>query len=87
VRHVFKDVTGVSFKEYVTQVRIAEAKRLLLGTELSVADVARGVSYSNLNQFYKVFHRSCGMSPGEYRRYYLPAGSDAALVPAGSPGE
>ena len=41
VRHVFKDVTGVSFKEYVTQVRVAEAKRLLLGTDLSVAEVAR----------------------------------------------
>jgi AraC-like DNA-binding protein/mannose-6-phosphate isomerase-like protein (cupin superfamily) len=78
VRHVFKDVTGVSFKEYVTQVRITEAKRLLLGTELSVADVARAVSWSNLHQFYKVFHRSCGMSPGEYRRWYAPAGTGAA---------
>ncbi|MHB8961284.1 MAG: helix-turn-helix transcriptional regulator [Candidatus Limnocylindrales bacterium] len=70
VRHVFKEVTGVSFKAYVTQVRVAEAKRLLLSTELSVADVARTVSYSNLNQFYKVFSRSCGMSPGQYRRDY-----------------
>ena len=69
VRHVFKDVTGVSFKEYVTQVRVAEAKRLLLTTDLSVADIARTVSYTNLNQFYKVFYRSCAMSPGEYRRH------------------
>jgi AraC-like DNA-binding protein/mannose-6-phosphate isomerase-like protein (cupin superfamily) len=75
VRHVFKDVTGVSFKEYVTQVRVAEAKRLLLSTDLSVADVAQAVSYTNLHQFYKVFYRSCAMSPGEYRRYYMPAGS------------
>ena len=73
VRHVFKDVTGVSFKEYVTQVRVAEAKRLLLSTDLSVAEVARAVSYTNLHQFYKVFYRSCAMSPGEYRRYYTPA--------------
>jgi AraC-like DNA-binding protein len=82
VRHVFKDVTGVSFKEYVTQVRVAEAKRLLLGTDLSVADIARAVSYTNLNQFYKVFYRSCAMSPGEYRRYYTPAGSDGKADPA-----
>jgi AraC-like DNA-binding protein len=81
VRHVFKEVTGVSFKEYVTQVRVAEAKRLLLGTELSVADVARAVSYTNLNQFYKVFYRSCGVSPGEYRRYYARAGGDAVPAP------
>ena len=64
VRHVFKDVTGVSFKEYVTQVRVAEAKRLLLSTDLSVAEIARAVSYTNLHQFYKVFYRSCAMSPG-----------------------
>jgi AraC-like DNA-binding protein len=82
VRHVFKDVTGVSFKEYVTQVRVAEAKRLLLGTDLSVAEIARAVSYTNLNQFYKVFYRSCAMSPGEYRRYYTPAGGEAVLAPA-----
>jgi two-component system response regulator YesN len=76
VRHVFKDVTGVSFKEYVTQVRVAEAKRLLLSTDLSVAEIARVVSYTNLHQFYKVFYRSCSMSPGEYRRYYTPTGGD-----------
>jgi len=81
VRHVFKDVTGVSFKEYVTQVRVAEAKRLLLGTDLSVADIARAVSYTNLHQFYKVFYRSCAMSPGEYRRYYTPTGGEAVPEP------
>jgi AraC-like DNA-binding protein len=82
VRHVFKDVTGVSFKEYVTQVRMTEAKRLLLGSELSVADVACAVSYTNLNQFYKVFARSSGMSPGEYRRYYTPTGAGREPMPA-----
>ncbi len=84
VRHVFKDVTGVSFKEYVTQVRVAEAKRLLLGTDLSVAEIARAVSYTNINQFYKVFYRSCAMSPGEYRRYYTPTGGGAMLTGGGA---
>lgn len=83
VRHVFKDVTGVSFKEYVTQVRVAEARRLLLGTDQSVAEIARAVSYTNLNQFYKVFYRSCSMSPGEYRRYYTPAGGERTPALAG----
>jgi AraC-like DNA-binding protein len=82
VRHVFKDVTGVSFKEYVTHVRVAEAKRLLLATDLSVAEVAGAVSYTNLHQFYRVFYRSCAMSPGEYRRYYTPAGGEAVPAPA-----
>lgn len=83
VRHVFKDVTGVSFKEYVTQVRVAEAKRLLLGTDMSVAEIASAVSYTNLHQFYKVFYRSCSMSPGEYRRYYTPTGGEVEPAAAG----
>ena len=78
LRHVFKEVTGVGFKEYVTQVRLTEAKRLLVGTDLSVAEVAHAVSYTNLSQFYKVFERSCTMSPAQYRRYYTPARSEEA---------
>lgn len=74
IRHVFRDATGVSFKEYVTQVRVGEAKRRLLTTDASVAEVAAAVSYTNLYQFYRVFYRSCAMSPGEYRRYYAPSG-------------
>ena len=73
VRHVFKEVTGVGFKEYVTQLRVTEAKRLLVSTELPVAEVAQAVSYSNLSQFYKVFDRTTSMSPADYRRYYTPA--------------
>ncbi len=82
VRHVFKAVTGVGFKEHVTNVRVAEAKRLLLGTELSVAEIARAVSYTNLNQFYRVFYRSCAMSPAEYRRYYARRGPDGSEEPS-----
>jgi len=82
VRHVFKDVTGVSFKEYLTQVRVAESKRLLLSTDLPIAEIARRVSYTNLYQFYKVFYRSCSMSPGEYRRYYTPTVGEGSPVTA-----
>lgn len=82
VRHVFKEVTGVGFKEYVTQLRVTEAKRLLVSTDLSVAEVAQAVSYTNLSQFYKVFDRTTSMSPADYRRYYTPAQADARTAQA-----
>ena len=41
-----------------------------------MAEIARAVSYTNLNQFYRVFYRSCAMSPGEYRRYYTLSRAD-----------
>ncbi len=77
-RHLFKDATTVGFKEYVTKLRLGDAKRLLLETELNVCDIAAAVGYSNIHQFYKVFHRYAGMSPADYRRYYTsPAGMGA----------
>ena len=85
VRHVFRDVSGVGFKEYATRVRLAEAKRLLLATDLSVAEVAHSVGYTNVHQFYTVFHRYCSLLPAEYRRYYTPAGvEDPGAEPAGA---
>ncbi len=83
VRHVFRDVSGVGFKEYATRVRLAEAKRLLLSTDLSVAEVAHSVGYTNVHQFYNVFHRYFSQQPAEYRRYYTPAGDgDPSREPA-----
>jgi len=75
-RHLFKAATSVGFKEYVTKLRLAEAKRLLLNSKINVCEVAAAVGYTNIHQFYKVFHRYTRMSPADYRRYYtLPAGS------------
>jgi AraC-like DNA-binding protein len=83
VRHLFRDVSGVGFKEYATRVRLAEAKHLLLATDLSIANVAHAVGYTNVHQFYTVFHRYFGLLPAEYRRWYTPAGlEDAASEPA-----
>ncbi len=70
VRHLFKDVTHVGFKEYVSSLRISEARRLLLSTNTSVQTIAETVGYTNLHQFYKVFQRYSAMSPADYRRYY-----------------
>jgi AraC-like DNA-binding protein len=83
-RHLFKDVTAIGFKEYVTKLRLAEAKRLLLGTEINICEVASAVGYTNTYQFYKVFRRYTPMSPADYRRYYTsPSGS---RIPVGRPG-
>ena len=75
-RHVFKEVTSVGFKEYVTKLRLAEAKRLLLNTGYNICEIASAVGYTNIHQFYKVFHRFTRMSPAQYRRFYtVPTGS------------
>jgi len=70
-RHVFKEVTRMRFKEYVTILRITETKKMLMSTDTSIADIANQVGYSNLNHFYKSFRKYVMISPGEYRTHYL----------------
>jgi AraC-like DNA-binding protein len=82
-RHLFKDVTTVGFKEYVTKLRLAEAKLLLLKTRVNICEIASAVGYTNTYQFYKVFKRYTRMSPADYRRYYT--GPAAARLPVVRP--
>jgi AraC-like DNA-binding protein len=86
VRHLFKDVTNVGFKEYVSSLRIGEARRLLLSTNTCVQAVADAVGYTNLHQFYKVFQRYSAMSPADYRRYYTrPDDAEDELLQRATP--
>jgi two-component system response regulator YesN len=79
-RHLFKNATTVGFKEYVTKLRMAEAKRLLLQTDVNICEIACAVGYSNTYQFYKVFKRYTSMSPADYRHYY--SSQPVARIPA-----
>ncbi|MCF7817885.1 MAG: AraC family transcriptional regulator [Kiritimatiellales bacterium] len=65
---LFKEIMGVSPKEYLCTKRIEQAKDLLHGTALSVAEIARATGYGDdLTFFYRHFKQRTGMSPGAYR--------------------
>jgi AraC-like DNA-binding protein len=68
---IFRRDTGVTPGQYLTAVRLFEAKRLLLTTSLSVAEVACRVGYPGVGTFTTRFTKLVGVSPGRYRR--LPA--------------
>ncbi|MCD8230763.1 MAG: PocR ligand-binding domain-containing protein [Clostridiales bacterium] len=65
---IFKQSLGLSFKEYLTQVRIEEAKRLLDHTEYSLLDIAIAVGFDNQSYFTSVFKKNTGLTPGQYRK-------------------
>ena len=67
-RHVFKNTFQLSFKEYVTQLRLAEAQLALATTDTSVSHIIEDMGYTNVTQFYHVFRKYTGMTPAEYRR-------------------
>jgi len=67
---VFKQELGYTFTEYLTRVRIEEAKRLLRTTTLPVADIGYAVGYQGLNYLTEIFKSVEGITPGAYRRKY-----------------
>lgn len=64
----FKDYVGINFVNYLKDIRIAEAKRLLETTDEKILDISRKVGYDNEKHFMKTFKSICGISPSEYRR-------------------
>ncbi len=65
---VFHDATGIPPAAYLAALRVQEAKRLLLTTEASVADVCFEVGYTGLGTFTARFARLVGLPPGRLRR-------------------
>ncbi len=66
--HSFKRETGKSFREYLIEIRLSHAKRLLRYSTLSIGEIAFSVGFSDANYFSSVFKRAVGISPAAYRR-------------------
>ncbi|MNH91187.1 Melibiose operon regulatory protein [compost metagenome] len=66
----FKEHTGSSFLNYVTQLRISEAKKQLVTNLDSIADISFSSGFQSLASFYRAFNSVVGMSPQEYRRQF-----------------
>jgi two-component system response regulator YesN len=64
---LFKSELGINFKEYLTEIRMAEAKKLLRNINLKVYEIAGFVGYSDQRYFSEIFKSKTGMSPLEYR--------------------
>lgn len=65
---LFKKVTGMTFSQYMTDLRMKKAIELLQNSNLSIADVCKSVGYSDYFYFNKVFKRNLGCTPSKYRK-------------------
>ncbi|MDX2108786.1 MAG: helix-turn-helix domain-containing protein [Verrucomicrobiota bacterium] len=71
----FKRLLGCGPKEYVTRMRLAQAQRLLLTSDLSVLDVAYASGFQSPSRFYAWFERAIGCSPQVFRKKHQAPGS------------
>lgn len=67
----FKRETGIGFSDYLTQVRIREARKLLKDVSLTVSDVAARCGFENAKYFSQVFRKNVGITPTEYRKRHI----------------
>jgi two-component system response regulator YesN len=63
----FKDSTGKSFVEYLTELRVDKSRELLRQTNDSIKEICYKIGYSDPNYYCKIFKRVTGMTPTEYR--------------------
>ena len=66
--HAFKRGAGLGFREYLINIRIENAKRLLTLSELNVTEIAFSVGFSDSNYFTSLFKKKSGISPLAYRK-------------------
>lgn len=62
---IFKNITGETFNNYLTRVRIEKARELLMERNMLVYEVAERVGYKNIPYFSTLFKKIIGMNPTE----------------------
>lgn len=64
---MFKNETGMTLNQYITEFRMARARDLLDDPRNKIVEIAGQVGYNDSNYFSKTFRKTFGMSPSEYR--------------------
>lgn len=65
--HLFKELTGLTITSYRNQLRISEAKKLLLSTNLKIYEISDMLNFDQCTIFNKYFKKAVGCTPNEYR--------------------
>lgn len=64
---LFAEETGLTINQYVTLIKMEEARRLLDISQKSIAEISEYLGFSSQSYFQKVFKKSFRMTPTEYR--------------------
>jgi AraC-like DNA-binding protein len=69
---IFRKYMGLSFSEYLKQLHLAKATKLLNDQSLTIAQIAESVGFSDAFAFSHFFKRAIGCSPSEFRKQQTP---------------
>jgi AraC family transcriptional regulator len=77
---MFKRSTGLAPHQYLGNIRLDRAKRLLTEGRVPIIEIAYEVGYSNPSQFSAFFRKRTGLSPTQFRRVTQTAPASAAAL-------
>lgn len=66
--HLFKRITGYSVMNYLLSCRLANAKRLLSESKMSIAEIANECGFSDSSDFSRKFRQETSVSPSRFRK-------------------
>lgn len=66
ISQLIKNETGLTYSQYVTELRINKAKELLQTTELTLSEVSEAVGFNDYFYFIKKFKKEVGVTPGKF---------------------
>ena len=65
---LFHSKCGTHISDFIIMLRVYEAQRLLLTTDMKIIDIAMDAGFGSMSNFYKCFKRVCRKNPKEYRK-------------------
>lgn len=65
-----KGVTGLTYTEYLQNLRLRQAENLLTETDESIEEIVKAVGYKNKGYFYKIFEEQHGQTPAGFRKNF-----------------
>jgi len=66
----FKQLIGYSYVDYCNIMRVQHAEELLIGSDLSVTEIAQKLNFGSINYFNRVFKKFNGNTPMQYRKKF-----------------
>ncbi len=67
IGRIFKNSTGMSIPDFINDVRLTQASRLLIETDDPVQKISQSVGITNGSYFYTLFKKKYGLTPSEFR--------------------
>lgn len=68
INKIVKKYSGLCLYDYGTTFCMAEAKKMLADTDLSIVQIMETLGFTNSTHFYELFKKQYGQTPGEYRK-------------------